>query len=56
MYALTVFCSCVDVMVMSSAYRVSCSGAGGCGMSDVYMLSVGEDAVLRDASFRIGLC
>ena len=39
------FCGCVivciDVMVMSSAYEVSCSG--GCGMSDVYMLKmVGE--------------
>ena len=34
---------CVDGMVMSSAYRVSCSGAGGCGMSVVYMLKrVGE--------------
>ena len=31
------------VMVMSSAYAVSCSGADGCRMSDVYMLdSVGE--------------
>ena len=30
-------------MVMSSAYEVSFSGVGGCGMSDVYMLkSVGE--------------
>ena len=33
---------CVDVMVMSSTYEVSCSG-GGCGMYDVYILkSVGE--------------
>ena len=29
---------CVDVMVTASAYEVSCSGACGCGMSDVYML------------------
>ena len=33
----------IDVMVMVSAYEVSCSGAGGCGMFDMYMLkSVGE--------------
>ena len=44
MYALAAFLLlCVDVMVMPSAYEVSCSGAGGCGMSDVYMLkSVGK--------------
>ena len=33
----------VDIMEMSFAYEIRCSGAGGCGMSDVYMLkSVGE--------------
>ena len=26
---------CVDVMVMSSAYVMSCTGGLGCGMSDV---------------------
>ena len=31
------------LMVMPSAYDVSCSGAGVCGMSDMYMLkSLGE--------------
>ena len=29
---------CADVMVMSSTYEVSCSGAGGCGLTDVNML------------------
>ena len=39
MYAFTVFLLvCVDGMVMSSAYEVSFICAGGCGMSDVYML------------------
>ena len=34
---------CVDVMVMSSAYVVSFTGACGVGVSDVYMLkSVGD--------------
>ena len=34
---------CVDVIVMAAAYKVSYSGAGDCGMSDVYMLkNVGE--------------
>lgn len=44
MYALAAFLlECVDVMVMSSAYVVSCTGARGFGMSAVYMLnSVGE--------------
>ena len=28
----------VDVMVMSSAYEVSCSGASGCGMCDVSLI------------------
>ena len=29
----------VDIIVMSSAYdEVTCSGAGDCGMSDMYML------------------
>ena len=32
------FACVLDVMVMSSAYEVSCSGTGGSGMSDVYML------------------
>ena len=27
---------CVDIMVKSTVYEVTCSGAGGCGMSDVY--------------------
>ena len=29
----------VDVMIMSSAYEVGCSGADSCGMSDVYIIS-----------------
>ena len=34
---------CVDVMVMSSAFVVSFTGACGVGVSDVYMLnSVGD--------------
>ena len=34
---------CVDVMVMSSAYVVSFTGACGVGVSDVYILNnVGE--------------
>ena len=34
---------CVDVMVMSSAYAMTCTGALGGGMSAVYMLnSVGD--------------
>ena len=30
---------CVDVMVMSSAYGVICTGVCGVGVSDVYMLN-----------------
>ena len=33
---------CVDVMVMPSACEASCSVAGDCGMSDVYIKIVGE--------------
>ena len=42
---LLYLCSlCVDVMVMSSAYIVSFTGACGVGVSDVYMLkSVGDN-------------
>ena len=29
---------CDAVIVMSSAYEVSCTSLGGCGMSEVYML------------------
>ena len=36
-----VYVVCVDVMVMSSLYKVSCS-IGGCGMSHVYMLVRGR--------------
>ena len=37
------FSMSIDGKVMSSAYEVSCSGAGGCRMSHVYALkSVGE--------------
>ena len=44
MFALAMFMSlCVDVMVMSSAYVVSFTGAYGVGGSDVYLLkSVGD--------------
>ena len=44
MFAFAMFMSlCVDVMVMSSAYLVSFTGACGVGVSDVYMLkSVGD--------------
>ena len=28
---------CVIIMLMSSAYEVSCSGASGCVMSDVWV-------------------
>ena len=44
MFALAMFMSlCVDVMVMSSAYVVSFTGACGVGVSDVYMLkSLGD--------------
>ena len=39
MFAFTMLMSlCVDVMVMSSAYVVSFTGACGVGVSDVYML------------------
>ena len=39
MYAFATFLLvCVHVMVMLPANEVSCSGADGCGMSDVYML------------------
>ena len=42
MYVLAAFLLvCEDVMVMSYTYDVSCSGAGGCGMPDVYMLKSG---------------
>ena len=37
---------------MSSAYEVSYSGAGGCGMSDMYMLTnVGERTRLEGCQF-----
>ena len=44
MFAFAMLMSlCVDVMVMSSAYIVSFTGACGVGVSDVYMLkSVGD--------------
>ena len=44
MYVLADFCPvCVNHMAIPSAYEVKCSDAGGCGMSDVYMVkSVGE--------------
>ena len=47
MFALAMFMSlCVDVMVMSSAYVVSFTGACGVGVSDVYMLkSVGDSTL-----------
>ena len=37
---------CVDVMVMSSAYIVSFTGACGVGVSDVYMLKSVVDRTL----------
>ena len=47
MYALATFLlMCVDV---SSVYEVSCSGAGGMYMSDVYMFK-------RGTSFKLTLC
>ena len=44
MFAFTMLMSlCVDVMVMSSAYVVSFTGACGVGVSTVYMLkNVGD--------------
>ena len=44
MFAFAMFMSlCVDVMVVSSAYVISFTGACGVGVSDVYMLkSVGD--------------
>ena len=44
MFVFAMFMSlCVDVMVMSSAYVVSFTGACGVEVSDVYMLkSVGD--------------
>ena len=45
---------CVDVMGMSYAYEVSCSGAGGRVMSDVYVLkNVGEGRLLEGRQFYI---
>ena len=38
MYGLGAFCWCTDGMVMASAYEVSCNCAGGCDMSDVYIM------------------
>ena len=47
---------CVDVMVMSSADEVSCSGAGDGGRSDVYMLKiVGDRRCLEGRPFQIGV-
>ena len=37
--------ACVDIVVMSSVYEVSCSVVGGCCMSDVYILK-------SDAGFK----
>ena len=44
MYALAAFLLlCVDIMVMSYAYEVSCCSGDSYAMSNVYMLkSVGE--------------
>ena len=50
---------CVNVMVMPSAYEVSFSSAGDCGMSNVYMskrMGEIEDTALGDASFRLTMC
>ena len=58
MYNLTVFLLvCVDVMVMSYSYEVSCSGTNNYNIPDVFMLnSVGNgDIVLMDTSFKFGL-
>ena len=42
MFAFAMFMSlCADVMVMSSAYVVSFTGACGLGVSNVYMLKSG---------------
>ena len=52
MYALAAFLLvCVYVMVMSSAYEVSFSGAGGCGMSDAWV----RRRRLENASFKLAL-
>ena len=48
---------CIDVIVMPSAYEISCTGNGG--MPDVYMLkSMGEMTVLCSGLFKFeaGLC
>ena len=44
MYSLVAFLLvCVNIMAISSAYEVSCSGDDGCGMCNMYMLkSVGD--------------
>ena len=43
---------CVNVMVLSSAYVVSFTGACGVGLSDVYMLkSVGDRTPLCETPF-----
>ena len=48
---------CVDVMVMSSAYVVSFTGACGVGVSDVYMLkSVGDRTPLCGTPFLNWRC
>ena len=44
MFAFAMLMSlCVDVMVMSSVYVVSFTGACGVGVSDVYMLNIVGD-------------
>ena len=48
MFALAMFMSmCVDVMVMSSSYVGSFTGACGVGVSDVYMLKGVGDSTPR---------
>ena len=47
---------CVDVMVMSSPYVASFTGACGVGVSDVYMLkSVGDSTPPCGTPFLIGV-
>ena len=47
MFSFVMFMSCVDVMLMSSAYVVRFTGVCGVGVSYVYMLkSMGDSSVV----------
>ena len=48
---------CVDVIVMSSAYGITCTVAVAVGISAVYVLNrAGDIRALRNASFNLTLC